>query len=262
VALVVPIVLCAGAVLTLKDVDGATTPRMPVVNRVSVPQLARANAAARLDTTASAARPSGQPRRAGSPMQVTKRVVPTVPARRQSKVVYLTFDDGPSRYTGRILAVLRRTGSTATFFQLGVNRSGRAAQIRAIPRQGSNIGNHTYNHPALTKLSPGAVRWQLAHGPRAKCFRPPYGATNPAVRRAARAAGMRQILWTVDPQDWSRPGTAALARVGASRAIRNHSIILLHDGGGDRTQTVTALPKLIAKLHARGFLVRALPYCG
>ncbi len=257
-ALVIPTVLGAGAVFTIEEVHRPAAGTQPAIYQPA--PTARANDAEKLNAIPALDRASGH-LQDGAAADAPTRAKPMARPRLPSKVVYLTFDDRPSRHTSRILSVLRRTGSTATFFQLGVNRPGRAGQIRAILRQGSNIGNHTYSHAALTRLSAREVRWQLRHGPRAKCFRSPYGATNSAVRRAARAAGMRQVLWTIDPQDWSRPGTTALARVGASRGIRNHSIILLHDSGGDRTQTVRALPKLIANLHARGYRVRALPYC-
>jgi peptidoglycan/xylan/chitin deacetylase (PgdA/CDA1 family) len=175
--------------------------------------------------------------------------------------VYLTFDDGPSPFTGRILDVLTRTGSTATFFHLGVNEPGfprTDAQIRA---QGSKIANHSYDHPDLTTLTGSQLRWQLSHGPKARCFRPPYGATNAAVRKAIADAGMRQVLWDVDTLDWMKPGVTTLAKTGRLKGIRNGSIILMHDGGGERTQTVAALPTILADLHARGFKVRALPHC-
>jgi peptidoglycan/xylan/chitin deacetylase (PgdA/CDA1 family) len=176
--------------------------------------------------------------------------------------VYLTFDDGPGPYTLRVLDVLRRTGSTATFFQLGVNAAGQGRIAAAIRAQGSNIGNHSYDHRDLTRLSPAELRWQIAHGPRSPCFRPPYGATNAKVHGAITRAGAREVLWTVDTLDWSKPGVTKLEKIGGRPTVRRGSIILMHDGGGPRAQTVTALPAIIAQLHARGFTVRALPYCG
>lgn len=175
--------------------------------------------------------------------------------------VYLTFDDGPSPYTATILATLSRTGSTATFFHLGVNEPGFPGADARIRAQGSKIGNHTYNHPDLTTLTPAQLTWQLRHGPKATCFRPPYGATDAAVRKAIAKAGMRQVLWSVDTLDWTKPGLSTLAKTGRLKAIRNGTIVLMHDGGGDRAQTVAALPTIIADLQARGFKVRALPYC-
>ena len=72
---------------------------------------------------------------------------------------------------------------------------------------------------------------------------------------------MREVLWSVDTLDWTKPGVTTLARTGRLKSIGNGTIVLMHDGGGDRTQTVAALPRVIADLHARGYQVRALPYC-
>lgn len=175
--------------------------------------------------------------------------------------VYLTFDDGPGVATPQILAILSRTRSTATFFHLGVNEPGFLHADDRIRAQGSKVANHTYNHPDLTTLSASQLRWQINHGPKAKCFRPPYGATDNAVHKAVARAGMREVLWSVDTLDWTKPGTATLAKSGRLKSITNGSIVLMHDGGGDRSQTVAALPTIIADLHARGYKVRALPYC-
>ena len=175
--------------------------------------------------------------------------------------VYLTFDDGPSPYTAQILSILSRTGSTATFFHLGVNEGAFPHADAAIRKQGSKVANHSYDHPDLTTRTAAQLKWQLQHGPKAKCFRPPYGATNAKVQKAIKAAGMRQVLWDVDTLDWSKPGVSTLAKTGRLKAVRNGSIILMHDGGGDRSQTVAALPTVIKDLKARGFTVRALPYC-
>jgi peptidoglycan/xylan/chitin deacetylase (PgdA/CDA1 family) len=158
-------------------------------------------------------------------------------AKSKGGVVYLTFDDGPSAYTPQVLSILRRTGSTATFFQLGVNRPGHSSVIAA------------------------QLRDQIANGPDVECFRPPYGATNATVRRAVAAAGQRQVLWDVDTLDWSKPGVSTLKAVGLRKSIGSGSIILMHDGGGNRSQTVAALPTLIDHLQSRGYKVRALPYC-
>jgi peptidoglycan/xylan/chitin deacetylase (PgdA/CDA1 family) len=181
--------------------------------------------------------------------------------RRDRGTVYLTFDDGPSPYTPQILKILRNTGSTATFFQLGVNTPGQAHIVTAIRAQGSNIGNHSYNHPDLTTLNATQLRWQIAHGPQARCFRPPYGATNKTVRQAIRRAGAHQVLWDVDTLDWTHPGVKKLENLGARNHVSAGNIILMHDGGGTREQTVAALPGLIHHLRDRGLIVRALPQC-
>jgi len=110
-------------------------------------------------------------------------------------------------------------------------------------------------------LTAAQLRQQIHNGPPAKCFRPPYGATNKAVRRAIRQAGARQVLSSVDALDWAEPGTKRLEQIGSSKQVTAGSIILMHDGGGTREQTVAALPQLIHNLQARGYQVRALPHC-
>jgi peptidoglycan-N-acetylglucosamine deacetylase len=176
-------------------------------------------------------------------------------------IVYLTFDDGPSEYTPAVLEILRATHSTATFFELGFRQAehpGGAARVRA---EGSNIGNHTYSHPNLTKLKAGEIRSEVAAGPSSRCVRPPFGATNPAVERILAQRGLRQVLWTVDTRDWSRPGRKQIVKAATGPAVGAGSIVLMHDGGGDRSQTVAALPQIIATLQQRGYVVRRIPGC-
>jgi peptidoglycan/xylan/chitin deacetylase (PgdA/CDA1 family) len=183
------------------------------------------------------------------------------PPAKRGGTVYLTFDDGPSQYTPAILSVLRATHSTATFFELGFRQAQHptaAAQIRA---EGSNIGNHTYNHPDLTKLRPRQIQWQLAHGPRSGCVRPPYGATNRTLERILSRQRLHKVLWTIDTRDWSRPGTKHIVKSATGPGVRAGSILLMHDGGGDRSETVAALPHIIAALQHQGYAVRRIPGC-
>jgi peptidoglycan-N-acetylglucosamine deacetylase len=182
------------------------------------------------------------------------------PARPDSSV-YLTFDDGPSQYTPAILNVLRATHSTATFFELGFRQAQHPTEAAQIRAEGSNIGNHTYNHPDLTKLTPRQIHWQLAHGPRSSCVRPPYGATNQSIERILSRLGLRQVLWTIDTRDWSRPGTKHIVKAATGPSVRAGSILLMHDGGGDRSETIAALPYIIAALQHQGYVVRRIPGC-
>ncbi|WP_045697828.1 polysaccharide deacetylase family protein [Streptomyces rubellomurinus] len=178
------------------------------------------------------------------------------------KVVYLTFDDGPSpAYTPKVLAVLDRYGVRATFFEIGQNVSAHPGVTGQVARRGHSVQNHSWSHPDLRKLSGPAVDAQVRNTDRAiraqtgrtpTCLRPPYGAVNATVRSRAAADGKQVVLWSVDPQDWARPGTAAIqSRV--LRDVRPGSVILLHDGGGDRSQTVAALPAILSTLKARGY---------
>jgi peptidoglycan-N-acetylglucosamine deacetylase len=185
---------------------------------------------------------------------------PKLPAKDRG-VVYLTFDDGPSEYTPAILNILRATGSTATFFEVGFRQAKRPAVAAQVRAQGSNIGNHTYSHPDLTALTPAQIRWELARGPRSRCVRPPFGATNPRVHQIVTQQGLREVLWTTDTLDWNRPGTTQIVTRATGPSVQAGSIVLMHDGGGDRSQTVAALPKIISTLQQRGYVIRHIPGC-
>ena len=184
------------------------------------------------------------------------------PVRRSGPTVALTFDDGPhATYTPQVLHILRMYHVEATFFCIGNQVQKHADIVQQTFQDGNVIGNHTWSHPNLTRLSSKAIRQQLratsiairrATGERPTLFRPPYGATNAKVRRIAAQLGMIQFLWTIDTRDWRRPGVAAIVNTVLSRA-KDRSIILMHDGGGDRSQTVQALPQIIRGLRQRGF---------
>lgn len=174
--------------------------------------------------------------------------------------VYLTFDDGPHpTWTPKMLAVLKKYGVKAVFFEVGKNIYYYPSVTRSVRAAGHLIGNHTWSHPNLTNLSTSSVIWQLNKmewqlGYRPRCVRPPYGATSSRIRTIIANRGQRHILWTVDPRDWSRPGTWTIV----NRVLNNveaGSRILLHDGGGDRSQTVAAVDLLIPRLRARGYVV-------
>ncbi|MGH2984721.1 MAG: polysaccharide deacetylase family protein [Solirubrobacterales bacterium] len=185
---------------------------------------------------------------------------PATPSARQ-KVVALTFDGGPSSYTPKIDRILQRKHVRATFFWVGSRISGWGKVVRRVANQGHEIANHSWFHDDLTTLPAQEVRGQLARtnrrlarltGERPRVFRPPYGAVNDQVRRIAAGLGMRTVLWDADSLDWTSPGCDAIvARVG--RLVRRRSIVLLHDGGGDRRQTVCALPRIIRNLRSRGY---------
>ena len=177
------------------------------------------------------------------------------------RVLALTFDDGPSSYTLQILAVLHAFRAHATFFAIGRQVVEYPALVRAVERAGDQIGNHTYTHADLLYLSNQSIRLQLmraqeaihaAAGITPVWFHPPDGAIDSRVAAVAASLGLRPVLWSVDPRDWSRPGTSAIIqRVLA--AVRPGSIVLLHDGGGDRSQTVAALSVILRTLQAEGY---------
>lgn len=178
------------------------------------------------------------------------------------KLVSLTFDDGPSPLvTDRILDVLREGGAPATFFLIGRQVRAHPDLARRIRDEGHLVGNHTASHANLLWASPETARREIEEGAQAiqevlgtsvKWFRPPFGLRAPWVVAQARAQGQATVLWTTCPCDWERPGSAEIVK-RALEGIQPGTIILLHDGGGDREQTLGALPLLIQALRDQGF---------
>ena len=174
---------------------------------------------------------------------------------RERPVVALTFDDGPSEYTPEFLRVLREKGVPGTFFEIGQEMPGREDVMRQILAEGDEIGDHTMNHvefPGYDQIAGAAARIAAYTHFKPCLFRPPGGGVNAGVIAGAGSLGMRTITWDVDPQDWSLPGTGAIYSNIVGNA-RNGSIILMHDGGGPRSETLAALPQVIDTLRARGF---------
>ena len=178
------------------------------------------------------------------------------------KVIALTFDDGPDpTYTPQVLQELGELQVSATFFMIGWEAAASPGLVRQIAASGEGIGNHTWNHVALTRLGERGFRAQVDRtnellssltGRRIACVRPPEGYINQQVVRRLAARGLTAVLWSDDPRDWTRPGTSAVvARVLAEAAPG--AIVELHDGGGDRSETVQALPMIVEGLRARGY---------
>lgn len=183
------------------------------------------------------------------------------------RMVALTFDDGPSSYTPQILDQLSRLHARATFFVVGNMIAGHEALLQRAVRERHALGNHSWSHAMLPTLSSAALTSQLrdtqqavyrASGYRPCLMRPPYGAWNGPVLAEARRHRLQPILWDVDPTDWGRPGTAAIVQ-RALASVRGGSIVLMHDGGGDRSQTLAALPLIIRGLRERGLRPVTLP---
>ena len=174
---------------------------------------------------------------------------------RDRKVVALTFDDGPSEYTPAFLDVLREKHVDGTFFEIGQEMPGREDTMRRILGEGSEIGNHTMHHaelPGYSEIADDSALVESSTHFRPCLFRPPGGAVDSAVIANAAALGMRTITWDVDPADWTNPGSGAVySRV--VEAAQPGSIVLMHDGGGDRGGTLAALPAIIDTLRARGY---------
>src|SRR5690348_14136077 len=178
------------------------------------------------------------------------------------KRVALTIDDGPSpEYTPQVLRLLEKYRVTATFSMIGLQAAAYPGLVREVAAAGHKIANHTWSHLDLVYLPPAAVADQIrratgaihkATGRVPVLFRAPYGAWSPVVLRECAQARMTPLDWSVDPRDWSRPGVAAIVG-NIMRNTRTGSIILEHDGGGDRAQTVAALKIVLPRLLDAGY---------
>ncbi|MEV0287715.1 polysaccharide deacetylase family protein [Kribbella sp. NPDC050820] len=175
------------------------------------------------------------------------------------KVLYLTFDDGPQKeWTPKVLQVLAKHRAKATFFVLGREAAAHPDLVALTRAAGHRIGNHTWDHPRLTKLPADKMRQEILTGVKSKCFRPPFRDTNAHVEAVAASNHQRQVLWDVDTLDWSKPGTAKIERA-ILKGARPGAIILLHDGGGNRSETVAALDRALTQLTRQGYTYQALP---
>ena len=189
-----------------------------------------------------------------------------------SPILYLTFDDGPSPYTSQVLDLLAEFNAKATFFVIGEQAQARPDLIRAAAAAGHYIANHTLDHADLSTLGyEGFFREveqtrQILLAAAGDLFtidrdvhylRPPYGATDAFTRQYAADLGYAVVLWTVDPQDWRRLGAAQIAAHIIAHAGPG-SIVLMHDGGGDRSQTVAALRTVLETFSAQGYSFRTI----
>lgn len=215
------------------------------------------------------AQPKPQPpvERPDAIARLSARGVAVTTGTRRDRMIALTFDDGPGPYTPAVLSRLKHLRAHATFFLVGTMCRYYPHTLRRMVRDGHAIGDHTWSHPNLARLPKGQVVAQIertaatvqqATGVRPRLLRPPYGGLNAKVLRVARGAGMLTVLWSVETRDWRRPGPAAIARAALAGA-RPGAIILLHDGGGTRDQTVQALPAIVRGLRARRYRLVTVP---
>jgi peptidoglycan/xylan/chitin deacetylase (PgdA/CDA1 family) len=177
------------------------------------------------------------------------------------KMIALTLDDGPSSvYTPQILELLDQYQIKATFCMIGRQVAANHSLVRGVADAGHVIVNHTWDHSDQSKLSLSGVRDQISRandalaavGVHPSVFRAPYGAWSSNVFQACADAQLRPLAWSVDPRDWSRPGTSAIVS-NIMRNTRTGSIILEHDGGGNRLQTVAALKIVLPQLLEAGY---------
>lgn len=192
-----------------------------------------------------------------------------------SNLIALSFDDGPDpEYTPRILDILKAHKLSAAFFVVGVNAEQYPDLIRREYNEGHEIGNHTYSHPNIAETSPERTRLELTAterilehtiGVATTLFRPPYNADSepqtpeeiiPIVR--AQDAGYVTVAERIDPRDWEKGKTpdSILEEVAAEK--ETGGIVLLHDGGGDRSATIAALPRIIDYFQQNGYRIVSL----
>ncbi|MFJ4792702.1 polysaccharide deacetylase family protein [Kitasatospora purpeofusca] len=227
------------------------------------------SAAAPASAPSPAAAPSAPPAGAAPARALTEaesRPVYELDADR--RVVALTIDDGPDpRHTPTVLALLEQHGIRATFFLIGENAVEHPDLVREIAARGHHIANHTWTHPDLRHLSEAKVREELERtsellhrttGKAPTWFRAPGGDWSPASLKVSAELGMRPMAWSVDPRDWARPGTVVITdRI--LKDVRPGAIVLNHDGGGDRSQTVAALKAYLPVLIDSGYHFTAPP---
>ncbi|MBS1870595.1 MAG: polysaccharide deacetylase family protein [Actinobacteria bacterium] len=188
-------------------------------------------------------------------------------AGRQHPLVALTFDDGPSPYTDRLLDELERLHVPATFFVVGYQLPAFAPQLQREIDLGLTVGDHTADHANLTRLAPRDQRREIVEdadalhsygAPWPRLFRPPYGAYDATTHALLGRQRMLSVLWSVDSEDYTRPGVDAIVR-NVVEAVQPGSIVLMHDGGGDRTQTIAAIPRIVAQLRRDGYRFASVP---
>ncbi|MCY4257002.1 MAG: polysaccharide deacetylase family protein [bacterium] len=185
------------------------------------------------------------------------------PSGNAQPVMYLTFDDGPHPiYTPQVLDVLETYGVRATFFVLGSLAENYPGLIQRILDEGHTIGNHTWNHEQLGKLT--RVEFDETVGRTedilgsngVNCLRPPHGSLNEHTNQWAAAHGLRVMTWDFSPQDWIPQSPTEIANKIVANA-RDGVNILLHDGGGDRSSTIAGLEIALEELAQRGFRYEA-----
>jgi peptidoglycan/xylan/chitin deacetylase (PgdA/CDA1 family) len=182
------------------------------------------------------------------------------------KEVALSFDDGPFPLTPSFVRMLKANRAVATFFMIGDQITARyRATLREELRNGDALGDHTFTHPDL--VTAGGVHSQLQRtidairglsGYTPCVFRPPYGDYDSSILRTAASLGLATILWEVDPSDYTLPGVSVIEQRVLAQ-VRPGAIVLSHDGGGPRQQTLAAYPDIIRTLRARGYRFVTVP---
>jgi peptidoglycan/xylan/chitin deacetylase (PgdA/CDA1 family) len=181
--------------------------------------------------------------------------------------VALTFDDGPGPYTQQLVRVLNRLGVRATFFAIGEEERYFSAGTLLELHSGDVVGDHTETHPPMASLSAHdqyeelfeqIARIELLGGSRPRLFRPPYGSFDATTFRQLRKLHLLMVLWSTDTADYTLPGVHAIVQ-SALAGAHPGAIILMHDAGGDRSETIAALPTIVAGLRKKGLRPVTIP---
>ncbi|MFG2650330.1 polysaccharide deacetylase family protein [Streptomyces sp. NPDC048436] len=260
--------LRAAAVFGLAAATGCMGTERPGTPRPAVPSGAAAGgppAARALKPSAYRLQPIagyGPPHAARARLRVRRK--PILRMDGDGRAMVLTFDDGPDpRYTPGILRTLRRYDVRAMFFVCGEMAVDNKDLLREMADDGHVIGNHTWTHPLLPKLTRNAMREEIertcevvedAVGEPPLWFRAPYGAWNRNAFQLGAELGMEPLAWTVDTLDWTEPGTMTIirrVRAGAAPGV----VVLSHDAGGDRSQSVDALRTYLPELIDAGYRI-------
>ncbi|WP_041565533.1 polysaccharide deacetylase family protein [Nostoc punctiforme] len=185
----------------------------------------------------------------------------------QQKVIALTFDDGPwPESTAQVLDILKQNQIKGTFFVIGQNVKNYPGLLKREIAEGHVIGNHTWHH-WYQFLNPQAAAYEIDHtadqiyqvtGIKTNLFRPPGGIMHNGVADYAKNSKYAIILWSSDSVDYSRPAVPKLIN-NVFRRAKPGGIVLMHDGGGNRSKTVQALPEIIANFRKQGYSFVTIP---
>lgn len=185
----------------------------------------------------------------------------------EKKVIALTFDDGPwPNTTAKVLDILKKNRIKSTFFVVGQNVKNYPDLTKQIVADGHVIANHTWHHwyhnmnaqaAAYEVANTGDIIYQTT-GVRTRLFRPPGGIMNNGVAAYAKNNKYAVIMWSADSMDYSRPAVPRLMN-NIFREAKPGGIVLMHDGGGDRSHTVKALPEIISRFRKQGYEFVTVP---
>lgn len=194
------------------------------------------------------------------PERYKGKTVHNVSPRNQEKVIALTFDDGPWPETPKVLTILRQFNVKATFFILGQNLLLYPDIIKQVVQEGHGVGNHTWTHSypkmepqkAKAEIENTSAKLELMTGLKTRLFRPPGGILDNGVADYARSKNYAVIMWSIDTKDFQKPTATVLANRVLNQA-RPGDIVLMHDGGGNRSETIASLKIIIPELQKRGY---------